>query len=111
MIDRFYPGRAATLQPSTVQELNATTVIGMEIEQASAKVRSKGVADEEEDYVLPIYAARFPARLVVGDVEVCPRMPAGVGRPEGLAGFMPGRSLDAVMSENYVKTYGGHHAE
>ncbi|HEY6719452.1 MAG TPA: pyridoxamine 5'-phosphate oxidase family protein, partial [Reyranella sp.] len=59
MVDRFYPGRAASLRTSSVQELKATTVIGMAIDQASAKVRSKGVADEEEDYGLPIYAARF----------------------------------------------------
>jgi uncharacterized protein len=105
MVDRFYPGRAALLRTSTVQELKATTVIGMAIDQASAKVRSKGVADEEEDYGLPIYAARFPVRQVVGEVETCPRMPTGVERPEGLAGFTPGRRLDEVMRENYRKTY------
>jgi uncharacterized protein len=105
MVDRFYPGRAALLRTSTVQELKATTVIGMAIDQASAKVRSKGVADEEEDYGLPIYAARFPVHQVVGEVETCPRMPTGVERPEGLAGFTPGRRLDEVMRENYRKTY------
>ena len=105
MVDRFYPGRAASLRTSSVQELKATTVIGMAIDEASAKVRSKGVADEEEDYGLPIYAARFPVRQVVGEVETCPRMPAGVERPAGLAGFTPGRRLDEVMSDNYRKTY------
>ena len=48
MVDRFHPGRAALLRTSTVQELKATTVVGMTIDEASAKVRSKGVADEEE---------------------------------------------------------------
>jgi nitroimidazol reductase NimA-like FMN-containing flavoprotein (pyridoxamine 5'-phosphate oxidase superfamily) len=105
MVDRFYPGRAASLRTSTTQELKATTVVGMAIEQASAKVRSKGVADEEEDYGLPIYAARFPVRTVVGEVEVCPRMPKGVARPEGLAGFVAGRPLDAIMGENYDRAY------
>ncbi len=65
MVDRFYPDRAHTLRTSTVQELKATTVIGMAIENASAKVRNKGVGDEEEDYALPIYAARFPVHMVV----------------------------------------------
>jgi uncharacterized protein len=108
MVDRFYPGRARLLRTSSVQELKATTVIGMEIEQASAKVRNKGIGDEEEDYALPIYAARFPVRQVVDEVETCPRMPAGVPRPEGLSGFTPGRRLDEVMTENYRRTYGGH---
>ena len=57
MIDRFYPGRAATLRLVSEQELKATTVIGMEIEDASGKIRAKGVGDEEADYLLPIYAA------------------------------------------------------
>ena len=42
MVDRFYPERAKSLRTSTTQELKATTVIGMTIDQASAKVRSKG---------------------------------------------------------------------
>ncbi|WP_149540426.1 pyridoxamine 5'-phosphate oxidase family protein [Siccirubricoccus phaeus] len=109
MIDRFYPGRDATLRPSTTQELKATTVIGMEIEQASGKVRAKGVGDEEEDYALPIYAARFPVTQVIGAAEPCPRMPKGVPYPEGLAGFTPGRRLDELMLEAYRTTYGDSH--
>ena len=37
----------------------------MAIEQASGKIRTKGVGDEEEDYALPIYAAKFPVRITV----------------------------------------------
>ncbi len=48
MIDRFYPGRWATLRPATLQEIKATRVIGMTIEQASAKVRAKGIGDDED---------------------------------------------------------------
>ena len=106
MIDRFYPGRNAELRPSTKQELKATMVIGMEIEQASGKIRSKGIGDEEEDYALPIYATRFPVVQTIGAAEDCPRMPAGVPYPEGLAGFTPGRRLDEIMTESYKKTYG-----
>lgn len=104
MIDRFYPERAATLRPSTELELKATTVVGMAIEQASAKVRSKGVGDEEGDYGLPIYAARFPVSMVIGEVEPCPRLLDGVERPDGLAGFTPGRRLDQIMREHHERT-------
>lgn len=104
MIDRFYPGRAAILRPGTALELKATTVIGMAIEQASGKIRSKGVGDEEEDYALPIYAAKFPVRTVIGEVETCPRMPEGVARPQGLAAFIPGRRLDEIMLETREAT-------
>jgi len=104
MIDRFYPGRAATLRTSTALELKATTVIGMVIEEASGKIRAKGVGDEEADNALPIYAARFPVRTVIGEVEPCPRMPEGVARPEGLAGFTPDRRLDEIMLDTRETT-------
>jgi nitroimidazol reductase NimA-like FMN-containing flavoprotein (pyridoxamine 5'-phosphate oxidase superfamily) len=104
MIDRLYPGRNAELRPSTAQELKATMVIGMNIDQASGKIRSKGIGDEEEDYALPIYATRIPVTQVIGAGEPCPRMPAGVPYPEGLAGFTPGRRLDEIMTETYRKT-------
>jgi nitroimidazol reductase NimA-like FMN-containing flavoprotein (pyridoxamine 5'-phosphate oxidase superfamily) len=104
MIDRFYPDRAAALRPSTALELKATTVIGMAIEEASGKIRSKGVGDEEADYALPIYAARFPVSTMIGEVEPCPRMPGGVPRPAGLAGFTPGRRLDEIMEENHQRS-------
>jgi hypothetical protein len=104
MIDRFYPDRASTLRTSTDQELKATMLIGMRIEEASGKIRAKGVGDEEEDYALPIFAARIPIRTVIDELETCPRMPEGVPRPEGLSGFVPGRSLDTIMSEHHRKT-------
>ncbi|MBV9836130.1 MAG: pyridoxamine 5'-phosphate oxidase family protein [Alphaproteobacteria bacterium] len=104
MINRFYPERAASLRQSTVQELKATTVIGMEIEEAVGKVRSKGIGDEEEDYALPIYAVRFPITQVVGEGQTCVRMPHGVARPEGLSVFKPGRRLDEIMTETYGKS-------
>jgi nitroimidazol reductase NimA-like FMN-containing flavoprotein (pyridoxamine 5'-phosphate oxidase superfamily) len=102
MINRLYPGRAATLRPNTAQELKATTVIGMAIEQASAKIRAKGVGDDEDDYALPIYAAVIPVTQILGTPERCPRLVDGVADPDGLRGFQPGRRLDTVLAENAV---------
>lgn len=105
MIERFYPGRSRELRPSTRQEIKATTVIGMRIEQASAKIRAKGVADDEADLALPIYAARFPVSQVIGTAEPCPHMPAGVAYPPGLAGFTPGRRLDEALGDGARAAY------
>jgi uncharacterized protein len=82
MIDRFYPGRWATLRPATKQEINAVRVIGMTIEQASAKVRAKGIVDDEEDYALPIWAGVLPLKVVSGPPEPDPRLTANVPIPE-----------------------------
>src|SRR4051794_568828 len=82
MVDRFFPGRTARLRPMSQQEFKATTVITMAIERASAKVRDKGVGDDEEDSLLSIYAERLPVRPVIGAAEPCPRLVAGVSRPD-----------------------------
>lgn len=99
VIDRFYPDRSTLLRPTTGQEIKATAVIGMRIEDASAKVRAKGVGDDEEDYGLPVWAGVIPVRTVIGETEASPHLPAGVSKPETLSLFGAGRRLDDVLIE------------
>ncbi len=105
MVDRFFPARTAGLRQSSAQEIKATAVVAMEIERASAKIRAKGVGDDEEDYLLPIYAERLPVRMVIGTPEPCPRLLAGVTRPETLAGYRAGRLLEEAVAEAHAVTY------
>jgi uncharacterized protein len=105
MVDRFFPGRTAGLRAMSPQEFKATAVIVMEIERASAKIRAKGVADDEEDYRLPIYAERLPIRTVIGDPEPCPRLPAGVSRGADLSAYRSGRPLEEAVSEAHLHSY------
>ncbi|KJC59735.1 flavin-nucleotide-binding protein [Bradyrhizobium sp. LTSPM299] len=105
MVDRFFPDRTATLRPSNKQEIKATSFIAMEIEEASAKVRSKGVADDDEDYELPIYAERIPVRTVLGAPEPCPRLLDGVTRPATLDGYSEGRLLGDALRDAYFAEY------
>jgi hypothetical protein len=99
LIDRFYPDRAATLRPTTPQEVKATTVIAMPIDQASAKVRRAGVGDDEADYDLPVWAAVIPVRTLIGADQPCPRLRPDVTRPPGLSPYREGRSLDEALTE------------
>ena len=105
MVDRLFPGRTAQLRQSTKQEIKATAVITMDIERASAKIRSKGVGDDEEDYALPIYAERVPVNMVLGAPEACKRLLPGVERPENLAGYREGRKLEEAVREAYRIAY------
>jgi len=107
MVDRFFPERTAGLRQSTAQEIKATSVVKMEIERASAKIRAKGVADDDEDYALPIYAERLPVRTVIGAPEPCPRLLEGVGRPSTLAGYSAGRLLEEALTEAHRMMYPG----
>ena len=107
MVDRFFPGRTATLRQSTAQEIKATSVVAMQIERASAKIRAKGVADDEEDYELPVYAERLPIHTVIGAPEPCPRLLDGVARPENLALYQPGDLLEEALRRAHALTYPG----
>jgi nitroimidazol reductase NimA-like FMN-containing flavoprotein (pyridoxamine 5'-phosphate oxidase superfamily) len=107
MVDRFFPDRTASLRQSTAQEIKATSVIAMGIEQASAKIRAKGVADDDEDYELPVYAERIPVRTVLGAPEPCPRLLDGVERPESLGGYSEGRLLGEALRDAYLLHYPG----
>lgn len=105
MVDRLFPGRTATLRPSHSQEIKATDVVMMEIERASAKIRAKGVADDEEDYELPIYAERLPILTLIGRPEPCPRLREDVARPDHLRAYREGARLEEALSEAHKQAY------
>ena len=104
-VDRLYPGRSREIRPPTAQETKATGFVVMPIDEASGKVRSTHVADDEDDYALPVWAARIPVRLVLGEPEPCPRQLAGVKFPDGMKGYRAGRGLDETLLEAYRGTY------
>jgi uncharacterized protein len=105
MVDRLFPGRTTQLRASGDQEIKATAVVHMEIERASAKIRAKGVADDDEDYALAIYAERLPVHTVIGEPEPCPRLLPGVTRPANLEGYRAGRPLQDALREAYAAAY------
>lgn len=86
-VDGLFPGRYATLRPDRAQDLKATTVLGMEIAEGSAKIRAGGPNDEEEDYALPIWAGEIPVRAVVGQPVPDPRNLDGVAAPDHVRDF------------------------
>lgn len=98
MLDRLYPGRNQTLRPIAPHELKATRVNAMRIDEAAVKVRDAGVADDEADYDLPVWAGVIPVRTVIGAADPCPRLQPGVSRPDHLADWTEGRRLDEMLA-------------
>jgi nitroimidazol reductase NimA-like FMN-containing flavoprotein (pyridoxamine 5'-phosphate oxidase superfamily) len=84
-VERMAPGRWKELRPATEQELKATTVLGMALEEVSAKVRSGPPIDDEEDYALPIWAGVVPVRAVQGALADDGRLAQGTRLPGNLA--------------------------
>ena len=56
-------GRWQDVRRPSEKELQATTVLALSIEEASAKVRQGPPLDDEEDYALPVWAGVVPLKL------------------------------------------------
>jgi hypothetical protein len=69
----------------TRQELKATAVLGMHIDEASAKVRTGPPVDDEPDYALPIWGGVIPVRQVLGEAVDDGRLAPGSGGPPRIA--------------------------
>jgi nitroimidazol reductase NimA-like FMN-containing flavoprotein (pyridoxamine 5'-phosphate oxidase superfamily) len=87
IVEHIVPGRSADARNPTEAELRATRVVRMPIDEASAKVRTGGPADDDEDLALPIWAGYVPLRLeadqAVADIDLDPAIPLpGYARPE-----------------------------
>ncbi|HKM68263.1 MAG TPA: pyridoxamine 5'-phosphate oxidase family protein [Candidatus Acidoferrum sp.] len=57
-------GRWDDVRQPTEQELKATTVLALPLEEVSAKIRTGGPVDDEADYTLPVWAGVLPLETV-----------------------------------------------
>jgi uncharacterized protein len=64
--EHIVPGRWAEARWPTEQELKATSVLKLPLAEASAKVRTGGPKDKEEDLGFPVWAGVLPLSLVPG---------------------------------------------
>jgi nitroimidazol reductase NimA-like FMN-containing flavoprotein (pyridoxamine 5'-phosphate oxidase superfamily) len=97
-MQRLTPGRWAEARPPSAQELKATTVMTMEIEDAVAKIRTGPPVDDEPDYDLPIWAGVLPLATVAGQPIADERLKPGTPLPDYLKAFTQADNLDAVLS-------------
>lgn len=96
MLERYFPGRAEILRPFSAQDIKATKVIGMTIDQATAKIRAKGNVDEPEDISNPAWAGVIPVSTVIGERQPCPHNKAG-SDDRGLESYSSGTRLDDAL--------------
>jgi len=58
--EHIMKGRWDDIRQPTEQELKGTTVLALPLEEVSAKVRTGGPVDDEEDYALAVWAGVLP---------------------------------------------------
>lgn len=80
-VERMFPGRWAELRPVNSQELKATTVLRMPIEEGSAKIRTGPPKDDAEDRAWPVWAGVLPIRTVTGPPVPDEGLPETTERP------------------------------
>lgn len=66
-------GRWNDVRRPAEQELKATTVLALPLEEVSAKVRAGGPLDDEADYALPVWAGVLPLVTVAKAPEPDPQ--------------------------------------
>ena len=67
--NQMVPGRWEEVRQPTEQELKATSVLALELDEVSAKVRTGPPLDDEEDYKLPVWAGVVPVRTQFGEPD------------------------------------------
>jgi len=86
--DQVMPGRWDAARKPTRQELKATAVLALPLDEASAKISTGGPDDgESEDAELPVWAGHVPLRLVAGAPVPCPHLRPGIPVPPEIAHY------------------------
>jgi nitroimidazol reductase NimA-like FMN-containing flavoprotein (pyridoxamine 5'-phosphate oxidase superfamily) len=105
-VDRFYPGRTRLMRAPDKQEIKATTILEMTIEQAAAKVRRGPPVDDEADYASSIWAGVIPVSTVIGPAIPCPRLGDGVQPAGDIDRYVPGRAFGEILTGAHAELYG-----
>lgn len=79
--EHVVPGRWDDVREPNEQELRATTVLSLPLEEVSAKVRTGPPLDDDEDYALDVWAGVIPLRLIADPPIDDPRLPENVAQP------------------------------
>ena len=84
LVEHVVRGRSAEVRAPNEMELRQTLVLALPLDEASAKIRTGGPVDDEEDYALPVWAGVLPLRLTpsapVPDQGVTADVPEYVAR-------------------------------
>jgi uncharacterized protein len=86
LVDAVLAGRAGSSRPPTSKELAATAMLGMDLTDATIKVRTGGPIDEPEDLDLPYWAGVVPLVTSMGTPEASSDLAAGIALPDYLHG-------------------------
>jgi nitroimidazol reductase NimA-like FMN-containing flavoprotein (pyridoxamine 5'-phosphate oxidase superfamily) len=85
--EHLIPGRWQETRPPSRKELNATSVVSIRIDEASAKVRIGPPVDDEEDYARPVWAGILPLHVAPSAPIRDERLAEDIPLPAYIAGY------------------------
>jgi len=91
IVEHMVPGRSADVRAPTDAEVDATAVVWLPLDEASAKVRSGPPVDLEADLSRPGWAGEIPLRLAPGAPVAERRVAPATPVPERVARYRRGR--------------------
>ena len=80
--EQAIPGRWKDVRQPTESELKATSVLRLQLNEVSAKIRTGPPLDDDEDYQLPIWAGVVPLAISAGVPIADPRLDNGLQPPD-----------------------------
>jgi len=87
IVEHVVPGRWREVRAPSENELKATTVLAIPIEEASAKVRTGPPVDDEEDCASSTWAGVLPLLTYAGTPQPDPRLGADIALPPYLSAY------------------------
>jgi nitroimidazol reductase NimA-like FMN-containing flavoprotein (pyridoxamine 5'-phosphate oxidase superfamily) len=87
LTDHIVPDRWRAVRLPTKNELKATTVLSLSLQEASAKIRTGNPVDDEEDYQLDVWAGVVPLHVSAGAPVADERLKNGIEIPAGLLNY------------------------
>ncbi|HVN85164.1 MAG TPA: pyridoxamine 5'-phosphate oxidase family protein [Candidatus Binatia bacterium] len=94
IVDHVLKARWSQVRPPSPQELKATAVLRLPLNEASAKIRSGPPLDDEDDLAVPCWAGEIPLRLVAGSPVADPHLAAGIEAGAAIINYRRPKSTD-----------------
>ncbi len=87
IVEHIVPGRWSEVRPPSENEMKATALLALPIDEASAKVRTGPPLDDEEDYALDAWAGVIPLVSSARAPEPDPLLRSGIPQPEHVSSY------------------------
>jgi len=88
ILNHMVPGHWDNIRQPNEKEINATLIVEIKIDHASAKVRAEGVIDEKEDHKFPIWAGVVPVKQKAFDAISDKDLAQGVRVPKAVLDYV-----------------------